>query len=164
MKEIEIAVETELANVVNLLLAGENIPLTAILFHKDDYRVLTAKNASLLPITQTYLEDKSVNTYALIFEGYYEDEVLEGASECLTSVVVTRDGNARVEHIPFVIREGSVDIRDKQIALMDAPYLHLFDPIAPGKYNEKAISAAVASAKKAPKKPYCEFIVASIGL
>lgn len=164
MKKITIAVETELAGVVNMLVAGEKIPLTAILFHEEDYRVLTANNASLVPITQAYLEDASVNAYALIFEGYYEDEALEGANDCLTSVVVTRDGNARVEHIPFVRHEGNIDLREKRIALLDAPYLHLFDPLPPGKYNPRALESALKNAAKSPKKPYCEFIVASIGL
>ncbi len=164
MQKMQIAVETELAGIVNMLIAGENVPLTAILFHHEYYRVLTANNGSLMPITQAYLEDSSVHAYALIFEGYYENDALDGASDCLTSVVVTRDGNARVEHIPFVRHEGKIDLREKRIALIDAPYLHLFDPLPPAKYNPMALESALRNAVKSPKRQYCEFIVASVGL
>jgi hypothetical protein len=140
------------------------LPLTALLFHENYYRIVKSDNGSLLPITRAYLEDVSAHAYALIFEGYYEISPLDGVSDCITAAIVTRDGNARTEHIPFIRDGKNVTILEKRLALMDEPFLHLFEPLPSGKYDPKAIKKALKSVMEITKKPYSDFIVASIGI
>lgn len=160
MKKIHIAVENELSQLSNQLIDRKILPLTIMIFHEDGYRKIASRDMSAMTLARAYLSQTDAHAYAIIFDGSYEDQI-DGAKECLTCAVVTKEGNARVEHTPYSRRAGSFEFHDKRLALIDAPYLHLFSQFDSSKYNMAMIKELLEEVYSTMPTEYSDFIVAT---
>jgi hypothetical protein len=160
MKSIHIAVENELSQLTNQLIDKKFLPLTIMLFHEDGYRKIASRDMSAMTLAKAYLNQTDAHAYAVMFDGSYEDPI-DGAKDCLICAVVTEEGNARVEHTPYSRNGGLIEFHDKRLALIEAPYLHLFNQFDPSKYNMAMIKELLEEIYEAPVTEYSDFIVAT---
>ncbi len=164
MKSIHIAVENELAQLSNQLLSNQTLPLTLMLFHEKGYRKIATKDLSAMTLARAYLNEADATAYAtayaVIFDGSYEDPV-QGASDCLTCAIVTRDGNARVDHTPYRRRSGTIDFEERRQVILDAPFLHLFDPLDESRYDMAMIHDLLDEVCESGLSEYSDFIIAT---
>lgn len=160
MKKIHIAVENELVQLTNQLIDNQTLPLTIMLFHPEGYRKIASKDMSAMTLGKAYLHESEATCYAIIFDGAYEDPI-DGALDCLTCAIVTRDGNARVEHTPYLRQSGTIEFQERRLALTDAPYLHLFDPLDESRYDMKLIHQLLDDVCESGLSEYSDFIIAT---
>jgi len=160
MKSIHIAVENELAQLSNQLLSNQALPLTLMLFHENGYRKIATKDLSAMTLARAYLNEADATAYAVIFDGSYEDPV-QGTSDCLTCAIVTRDGNARVDHTPYHRRSDTVEFEERRQAILDAPFLHLFDPLDESRYDMAMIHDLLDEVCESGLSEYSDFIIAT---
>ena len=160
MKKIHIAVENELAQLTNQLIDKQVLPLTIMLFHAEGYRKIASKDMSAMTLARAYLHESEAICYAIIFDGSYDDPI-NGALDCLTSAIVTRDGTARVEHTPYSREAGVPEFQERRLALLDAPYLHLFNPLEEDRYNMERIHELLDDVCESGLSEYSEFIIAT---
>lgn len=161
MKKLEIAMASELSRVTHSMLAGDSAKLTALLFHKDGYRILTSKSAKLINTIGVYLRSTDAISYGLIFPGSSEEE--DGASsDCLVTAIVNRNGTASVHLTDYVDTDDGVVFDEQRKVIIDAPFLYLFDS---DKSSESPDATdKVKEALQDKLHDYNDFIVASIGL
>lgn len=160
MKGIEIAMETELSQLIGKVLAGESIGLTAMLFHEDGYRVLNTPGSSAMTITQGYVGSQDAIAYGLLFEATYQDgsDVTQG---CLMMAIVKRDGTAKVEcMVGAVDDDGHPYFSERKRMFVDENFLKLFEPLDEKAYRIELVRELVDEVLAVDKLPYSEFIIA----